>query len=144
MDRSSSSICPSLLIYPVYRMPNGLRTFSLATLFATSPPFCSAKAPMMAIKDCDRTTSIPEVFMRSGYLGFHLVTLSNPYDCASGPRRSLERAAFRSTERSFGSPASAGCSNAVRPKSSWTVCGSWLPLRTAMLLWRTRIRLPVL
>jgi hypothetical protein len=44
-----------------------LRTFSRATLAATSPPCCSDMAPRMAKSDVFRTTLIPDPSRFSGY-----------------------------------------------------------------------------
>ena len=61
--RGVPTYCTVFYIPPMiytYNIPNGFRTFSLATRAATSPPFCKAIAPMIAYNEVVRTTSIPD------------------------------------------------------------------------------------
>lgn len=52
--------------YERYKIPKGFKMRSLATRAATSPPFWSEMAPIMAYSDVVRTTSIPDPFKLAG------------------------------------------------------------------------------
>lgn len=148
------------MIY-TYNIPNGFKTFSLATRAATSPPFCRAIAPIIAYNEVVRTTSIPDdssfwtwiILAMPNYqrqelptfLGVHLIISRIPICVAKGPSRSLDKISLMGTSVKLGSPSSAGCTKFNRSSEGSASDWVWFAVgdcSNAMFVCRFKIRRP--
>ena len=112
-------------LYTSYDIPNGFKTFSLATLAATVPPFCKAMAPMMAYVVWARISSRPDALRSFTYtlsallshvqtviltcFGVHLIISRIPIAVASPAILDFAKTSLSDTSVKFAKPSSAGC-----------------------------------
>jgi hypothetical protein len=116
--------------YASHDIPNGFRTFSLATLAATSPPFCNAIAPIMAyvvwakinsrpewLRWCSCSLSILVFNMQTEILtslGVHRIISCMPFAFASPASLVFDKTSASGTSDKFAKPSNAGCVKGVR------------------------------
>lgn len=109
------------LSFHYYTTPNGFKTLSLATRFATSAPLCSATAPIIAYTVLVSTTSTPDPSRLFGSRGFQRRISRAPSCVARFASRFFVSTVSGGVSVRFWRPVREGCVNGVRVSAAGEV-----------------------